>query len=163
VIAGWVIVTGVIELVTAIALRREIENEWMLVLGGLVSVIFRVVLAVLPGVGLLSLVWLIGLYALVGAVRVLLSGVAGFLSNLFLILMIMLFLLADGPAMMERLRSSAGEDHPRVGRLTFGGQSVVRQFGLRAVVNVATAAGVTILLFVLGVNFPLMWGVLTFI
>ena len=162
-IAGWAIVTGVIELVTAIALRREIENEWMLVLGGLVSVIFRVVLAVLPGVGLLSLVWLIGLYALVGAVRVLLSGVAGFLSNLFLILMIMLFLLADGPAMMERLRSSAGEDHPRVGRLTFVGQSVVRQFGLRAVVNVATAAGVTILLFVLGVNFPLMWGVLTFI
>ena len=39
---------------------------------------------------------------------------------------------------------------------------MVRQFGLRAVVNLATGAGVTILLFVLGVDFPLLWGILTF-
>ena len=43
---------------------------------------------------------------------VVLSGVAGFLSNLFLILMIVLFLLAEGPALMERLRASAGEAPP---------------------------------------------------
>ena len=36
--------------------------------------------------------------ALTGAVGVVLSGIAGFLSNLFLILMIVLFLLAEGPA-----------------------------------------------------------------
>ena len=35
--------------------------------------------------------------ALAGAVGVVLSGIAGFLRNLFLILMIMLFLLAEGP------------------------------------------------------------------
>jgi AI-2 transport protein TqsA len=37
---------------------------------------------------------------------------------------------------------------------------VVRQFGLRAVIDLATGAGVAILLFVLGVDFPLMWGIL---
>ncbi|HKH37867.1 MAG TPA: AI-2E family transporter [Rubrobacter sp.] len=51
---------------------------------------------------------------------------------------------------------------PRVERLTFVGKSVVRQFGLRAVIDLATGAGVAILLFVLGVDFPLMWGILTF-
>ena len=76
--------------------------------------------------------------------------------------MIMLFLLAEGPSMMDRLRASTGGDHPRVERLTFVGHSVVRQFGLRAVINLATGAGVAILLFVLGVDFPLMWGILTF-
>ncbi len=101
--------------------------------------------------------------ALARAVGVILSGIAGFLSNLFLILMIMLFLLAEGPAMMDRLRASAGTDHPRIERLTFVGQSVVRQFGLRAVINVVTAAGITVLLFLLGVDFPLMWGILTFV
>ena len=100
--------------------------------------------------------------ALAGAVGVVLSGIAGFLSNLFLILMIMLFLLAEGPAIMDRLRAGVSRDHPQVERLTVVGQSVVRQFGLRAILNLVTGAGVTILLFLLGVDFALMWGILTF-
>src|SRR5215216_7414202 len=100
--------------------------------------------------------------ALVGALAAVLSGIANFLSNLFLILMIMLFLLGEGPAMMNRLRASAGREHPQVERLTTVGRSVVRQFGLRAIVNLVTGAGVTVLLVVLGVDFPLLWGILTF-
>src|SRR5215212_3924629 len=100
--------------------------------------------------------------ALADAIGVVLSGIAGFLSDLFLILMIMLFLLGEGPAMMNRLRASVGADNPQVARLTTVGRSVVRQFGLRAIVNLVTGAGVTVLLFVLGVDFPLLWGILTF-
>jgi AI-2 transport protein TqsA len=100
--------------------------------------------------------------ALAGALGSVLAGVADFLSNLFLILVIVLFFLAEGPAMMNRLRSSAGSDHPQVERLTVFGRNVVRQLGLRAIVNLVTGAGVTILMFVLGVDFPLMWGILTF-
>jgi AI-2 transport protein TqsA len=100
--------------------------------------------------------------ALAGALGVVLSGIAGFLSDLFLILMIMLFLLGEGPSMMDRLRASASRDNPQVERLTVVGRSVVRQFGLRAIVNLVTGAGVTVLLFVLGVDFPLLWGILTF-
>jgi AI-2 transport protein TqsA len=100
--------------------------------------------------------------AVVGALGTVLSGVAGFLSSLFLILMIMLFLLSEGSVMMARLRASVRADNPQVARLSVIGQSVVRQFGLRAIVNLVTAAGVTLLLLLLGVDFPLLWGVLTF-
>jgi AI-2 transport protein TqsA len=100
--------------------------------------------------------------ALAEALGVLLSGIAGFLSDLFLILGIMLFLLAEGGAMMDRLRSSVPEDNPQVARLFVFGQNVVRQFGLRAVVNLVTGASTTVLLLVLGVDFPLLWGILTF-
>ena len=100
--------------------------------------------------------------ALTGAIGSILGGIADFLSNLFLILIIVLFLLAEGPAMMNRLRASTGEDHPQVARLTLFGRSVVRQLGLRAIVNLATATGVVLLLFVLRVDFPLMWGILAF-
>lgn len=100
--------------------------------------------------------------ALTGAIGAILGGVADFLSNLFLILIIVLFLLAEGPAMMNRLRASAGENHPQVTRLTLFGQSVVRQLGLRAIVNLVTGTGVTILLLVLRVDFPIMWGILAF-
>ena len=50
-------------MVAAIRLRQEIEGEWALIIGGIVSVVFGLLLAVLPGVGILSLVWLIGAYA----------------------------------------------------------------------------------------------------
>jgi AI-2 transport protein TqsA len=100
--------------------------------------------------------------ALAGAIGGVLAGVADFLSNLFLILVIVLFLLAEGPAIMNRLRASAGSDHPQVERLTIFGRNVVRQLGLRAIVNLVTGAGVVVLMFVLGVDFPLMWGILTF-
>jgi AI-2 transport protein TqsA len=100
--------------------------------------------------------------ALTGAIGTILSGVADFLSSLFLILLYVLFFLAEGPAMMNRLRTSAGSDHPQFVRLTVFGRNVVRQLGLRAIVNLVTGAGVTLLLFILGVDFPLMWGILTF-
>jgi AI-2 transport protein TqsA len=99
------------------------------------------------------------LTALVGTV---LGGIADFLSNLFLILIIVLFLLAEGPSMMNRLRASVGEDHPQAERLIVFGRNVVRQLGLRAIVNLITGAGVTVLLLALGVDFPVMWGILTF-
>jgi uncharacterized membrane protein HdeD (DUF308 family) len=74
VIAAWAILTGILRVVLAISSRREVENAWLLVLSGVLSVIFGVILAVLPGVGLLSLVWLIGIYAvIVGVVLIVLA------------------------------------------------------------------------------------------
>jgi uncharacterized membrane protein HdeD (DUF308 family) len=74
VIAAWAVFTGILKGVMAIWLRREIENEWLLVLSGVLSVLFGVILAVLPGVGLLSLVWLVGIYALIFGVALIVLG-----------------------------------------------------------------------------------------
>jgi uncharacterized membrane protein HdeD (DUF308 family) len=74
VIVAWAIFTGILKVVMAIWLRREIENEWLMVLSGVLSVLFGVILAVLPGVGLLSLVWLIGIYALIFGVALIVLG-----------------------------------------------------------------------------------------
>jgi uncharacterized membrane protein HdeD (DUF308 family) len=63
-IAAWAIVTGIMEIVEAIRLRQEIVGEWALILGGAFSVLFGVLLVVIPArAGLLSLTWLIGIYA----------------------------------------------------------------------------------------------------
>ena len=62
-IAAWAIVAGIFEIIAAIRLRKEIEGELWLALSGIVSVIFGVLLFVRPGTGALTVVWLIGSYA----------------------------------------------------------------------------------------------------
>jgi uncharacterized membrane protein HdeD (DUF308 family) len=62
-IAIWAIVTGLFEIISAVRLRQEIEGEFWLILAGLLSVAFGVLLLARPGAGALSVVWLIGGYA----------------------------------------------------------------------------------------------------
>ena len=54
-IATWAVVTGIFEVWAAVQLRREITGEWLLVLSGLASLVFGVLLIVQPGVGVLAL------------------------------------------------------------------------------------------------------------
>jgi uncharacterized membrane protein HdeD (DUF308 family) len=64
-IAAWAIITGVMEIFEAIELRRVIDNEWLLILSGAASVLFGVLLLLFPSGGALALVWLIGIFALI--------------------------------------------------------------------------------------------------
>ena len=64
-IAAWAIVRGICEIITAIQLRNEISHEWALIIGGIISIIFGVVLVANPAAGALAVVWIIGAYALI--------------------------------------------------------------------------------------------------
>src|SRR6266446_7073138 len=67
-IAAWAIVTGIMELVAAVRLRKIIADEWLLILAGIASVVFGILLLFQPAAGALVLIWWIGAWALLSGI-----------------------------------------------------------------------------------------------
>jgi uncharacterized membrane protein HdeD (DUF308 family) len=65
VVAFWSIAMGTFQVIAAIALRRELDGEFWMALGGVVSIVFGALLVAFPGQGLISLVWLVGIWSIV--------------------------------------------------------------------------------------------------
>jgi uncharacterized membrane protein HdeD (DUF308 family) len=72
IIAAWAIVTGVLEIVTAIRLRQQIQGEFWLILAGALSVLFGVLVFFFPVAGAFTVMMLTGAYAILFGVVLLL-------------------------------------------------------------------------------------------
>ena len=64
-VAFWAIATGTFQVIAAVALRRELDNEFWMAVGGVASIVFGALLVASPGDGLISLVWLVGIWSVV--------------------------------------------------------------------------------------------------
>ena len=64
VIAAWALVTGVFELAAAVAFRKVLTHEWLLVVDAVLSFILAAILVLAPVAGALAITWAIGFYAL---------------------------------------------------------------------------------------------------
>ena len=73
-VAAWALMIGAAEIALAVKLRREIKGEWFLILMGLASIVFAVLLLWNPGPGALALLWLIASYAIVFGVLAIFFG-----------------------------------------------------------------------------------------
>lgn len=63
-IGGWALAVGLLQVIAAIRLRKEIEGEWMLGLHGVLSIAFGVLVLVRPGAGAMAVLWLIATYSI---------------------------------------------------------------------------------------------------
>jgi uncharacterized membrane protein HdeD (DUF308 family) len=69
-IAAWAVASGVLSVVAAIRLRRD-HGRWWMGLGGLISIVAGVLLAIAPLLGALVLTWWLGAYAILFGVTLL--------------------------------------------------------------------------------------------
>ncbi len=65
VLAAWAIITGIMEIAAAFSHPEHIGHDLWLAIAGLISIIFGILLAIRPLAGLLTVIWLIGIYAIV--------------------------------------------------------------------------------------------------
>ena len=77
-ISVWSILVGLLEIAAAVRLRKEIEGEWLLGLSGLLSVLLGlaipIVLMIHPAATILSVAWVIGVYALIAGLVLIVQG-----------------------------------------------------------------------------------------
>ena len=74
VISFWAIFSGISRIAMAIQLRKEIEGEGWLILSGVLSVIFGILVFAQPGIGIATLMWIIAIFAILeGVLLILLS------------------------------------------------------------------------------------------
>jgi len=74
IISAWSIVTGVVEVVMAIRLREQITGELWLALAGILSIVFGVLLFLFPTSGAITIVWIIGAFAIVFGITMIILG-----------------------------------------------------------------------------------------
>ena len=70
----WAIATGVAEIIAAFLPENLVGQRWLVGLSGIVSLVFGVLLVVSPGAGVLSVLWLIGFYAIFAGIMYLAIG-----------------------------------------------------------------------------------------
>ena len=77
-IALWAVATGIMEIMAAVHLRREIKGEWVMLVSGLISLALGlavpVVLIMNPAAGVITMGWMIGFYALLHGILEIILG-----------------------------------------------------------------------------------------
>ena len=58
-------VTGILTIITALRLREEIDNEWWLVLSGVLAIVFGILVFQNVLAGILTIAWVFGIFAVV--------------------------------------------------------------------------------------------------
>jgi uncharacterized membrane protein HdeD (DUF308 family) len=72
---AWAILTGVLEVVAAVRFRQFIENEWLLGIGGVVSIVFGIAVLAQPTIGIVTFALVFGAYAVLVGIAQLWLGV----------------------------------------------------------------------------------------
>jgi uncharacterized membrane protein HdeD (DUF308 family) len=75
VIAAWAIITGVLEIIAAVRLRRIVPGEWMLALAGILSLIFGFLVFAYPTAGAVGIAWVLGVYAGLAGIVLIVLGI----------------------------------------------------------------------------------------
>ena len=92
-----------------------------------------------------------------------LAGLGGLLTNAFLILLTVVFILFEASSLPGKLRVALGEARVSGGGLENFGHNIRRYMAIKTCVSVMTGVAVAVWLVVLGVDYPILWGLLAFL
>ena len=93
----------------------------------------------------------------------LLTGLAGALTNAFLILITVIFILLEASGFFAKLRTTVADPDRSFETIDKFLSTIQRYMAIKTVVSLATGIAITVWLAILGVDYPLLWGLLAFL
>lgn len=87
----------------------------------------------------------------------------GLLTNTFLILVTVVFLLLELAGLPNKLRMALGEDHPSIPALNLFTNSLNRYLAIKSWVSLITGVLAFVVCRLVGIEFALLWGLLAFL
>ena len=93
----------------------------------------------------------------------LLSGASGALANGFLILLTVVFIMLDSSGLARKLTLALDNPHQTLAGFSQFTESVNRYIGIKTIFSLVTGMLVWLWLMILGVNHPVLWGLLAFL
>ncbi|CAN5898106.1 AI-2E family transporter [soil metagenome] len=99
----------------------------------------------------------------IGLVTGTLRGIAWVVSNALLVLIIMIFMLAETAVFPDKLRAALGSRDADLGRFAKITLEVQHYLGIKTVISLITGTLVGLWVWVLGIDFPLFWGFMAFL
>jgi predicted PurR-regulated permease PerM len=101
-------------------------------------------------------------HKLLGYVGTLLGGVVGLLSGVVMMLMVLIFLLIATPGLTTKFKIDFDEGSPTFGRFRSLAVDLREYVGITTLINLGVGVIDAIFLFILGIDFPILWGVMAF-
>ncbi len=92
-----------------------------------------------------------------------LTGLRAVLTQTFLILLTVLFILLEASGFPQKLRVALSDPEESLARLSEVTKSVNRYLAIKTLFSMITGIAIWIWLFILGVDYPLLWGLLAFL
>ena len=92
-----------------------------------------------------------------------LSGLQGVLTNVFLIVLTVLFILLEASGFPKKLGAAVGNPEESIASLNKFTESLNRYLAIKTLTSVATGLAIWIWLVILGVDYPALWGLLAFL
>ena len=93
----------------------------------------------------------------------LLTGLGGVLTNAFLIILTVTFMLGEASGFFEKLRSTMADPDRSFETIDKVFFSIQHYMGLKTVMSLATGIAIAAWLAILGVDYPVLWGLLAFL
>jgi AI-2 transport protein TqsA len=91
------------------------------------------------------------------------GGLLSILSNLFLVVITMIFMLFEASCFKQKLRLAKGDPDADLSEFAFLSERVQKYLAIKAYVSFGTGVCVTVLCLALGVDFPFLWGLIAFL
>ena len=101
--------------------------------------------------------------AIMGVVGNVFTALGGLLGNSFVIILIVIFILLEVSSFPAKMQAAFSDAEPSIGRFRAIAADVVRYLGLKTFVSLITGVAIGVWVAILGLDFPLLWGLLAFV